>query len=281
MENITFSKEKGLVFKRFSLNQRFQHILVFITFTLCAVTGLPIKYDGAAWAPQIVDLFGGFYAMLCVHIISGVIMLLVFIYHLIYLAGYAYLKGPSWDFMLKWQDALDFVQNIKYNLGFTNKPPDYGRYSYKEKFDYWAVFWGMFIMGGSGLMMWCPEATAKFFPRWVSSCARIAHSDEAILAILAIFVWHFYNVHLSPDFFPMNLVWFNGKISKTVMEHEHPTELKQIMDNISDKEELDDELVDTTSFKHTNNRILIVIEILFYTGILIWFLMFFLPLGLM
>lgn len=281
-ESIDFSSEKGLLIERFSLNQRLQHIFVFVTFIICAVTGLPIKYDSAVWAEPIVSLFGGFSSMLYIHVISGIIMILTFIYHFLYLAGYAYLNGPSLDFLPKWKDVLDFIQNVKYNFGFSDTPPDYDRYSYKEKFDYWAVFWGIPIMGISGLMMWFPSITAKFLPRWIIDCSRVAHSDEAMLAILAIFVWHFYNVHLSPDFFPMNLAWFDGKLSKTVMEHEHPGELREIMDEISIyKEDLNTDVNDSKSFKYANNRFLIIIEMLFYAAILIWFLKVFLPLGLM
>jgi len=280
-EQVNFSPEKGLLIERFSLNQRLQHILIFVTFIICAATGLPIKYASATWAPKVVSFFGGFSTMFYIHVISGVVMTLTFLYHFIYLAGYAYLKGPSLDFLPKWKDILDFIQNIKYNLGLSDTPPDYDRYSYKEKFDYWAVFWGIPIMAGSGFMMWYLDITAKYIPRWIIDCAQVAHSDEAMLAISAIFIWHFYNVHLSPDFFPMNLVWFDGKMSKTVMEHEHPGELREIMDELTYKEELDDDIEDPTSFKFTKSRFLIVIEILFYLAVLAWFLKKFLPIGFM
>lgn len=216
-------------FQRFNIHQRIQHIMMFTSFIALAITGLPIKYNNAGWAKLITAMFGGFDNMFAVHLGAAVVMLASSVYHLVYLIIYPIVtKKVSLAALPSPKDVKDLFQNIRYFLGLTSEPPKFDRYSYKEKFDYWAVFWGMVIMGGSGLMMWFPEISTRYFPRWVIDCARYAHSDEAMLAILAIFIWHFYNVHFSPTFFPGSLVWFNGKLSRKLMKHEHPLELERL-----------------------------------------------------
>lgn len=222
---------KNRKFERFNIHQRLQHIMMFTSFIMCTVTGLPIKYNHSWWAPKVTALFGGFDNMFTVHLIGATIMLASAAYHLIYLVVYPLVKREiSTAAFPTFKDVTDLVHNMKYLIGLTDKPPQFDRYSYKEKFDYWAVFWGMAIMGGSGLMMWFPDIAATYFPRWLIESTRVAHSDEAMLAILAIFIWHFYNVHFSPTFFPMNFVWFHGKMSHELMEHEHPVELARILE---------------------------------------------------
>ncbi len=217
-------------FERFNIHQRIQHIMMFVSFFMATFTGLPIKYNHTWWAPKVTALFGGFDTMFTIHLTGGVIMLASSVYHLLYLIIYPIVKREiSTATVPALKDILDLMQHMRYLLGLSKERAKFDRYSYKEKFDYWAVFWGMFIMGGSGLMMWFPDIAAGLFPRWLIESTRIAHSDEAMLAILAIFVWHFYNVHFSPDFFPMNFVWFHGKMSQKLMEHEHPVELAKIL----------------------------------------------------
>lgn len=221
-------KEKK-TFERFNIHHRLQHIMMFTSFTVLAITGLPIKYNSASWAQVINAMFGGFDNMFAVHLWAATLMLASSIYHLVYLFIYPLMtKKISFATLPVPKDAIDLFQNIRYFLGLNDQPPKFDRYSYKEKFDYWAVFWGMFIMGGSGLMMWFPHIATRYFPRWIIDCARYAHSDEAMLAILAIFIWHFYNVHFSPTFFPGSLVWYHGKLNRKLMKHEHPLEFERL-----------------------------------------------------
>ncbi len=219
-------------FERFNIHQRLQHIMMFTSFIVLTITGLPIKYNHSWWAPKVTALFGGFDNMFAVHLIGAAVMIASAVYHLLYLIIYPIIKRKfSIAAVPTIKDVTDLVQNFRYLFGLSKEAAKFDRYSYKEKFDYWAVFWGMVIMAGSGLMMWFPDIAAQFFPRWFIDSTRIAHSDEAMLAILAIFIWHFYNVHFSPDFFPMNFVWFHGKMSEESMEHEHPVELERLLEN--------------------------------------------------
>ncbi|MHB1419126.1 MAG: formate dehydrogenase subunit gamma, partial [Bacillota bacterium] len=180
-------------FQRFNWHHRLQHILMFVSFFILTFTGIPIKYSYTAWAGKITALFGGFDNMFSIHLAGAIIMLVSSGYHLLYLVIYPLItRKISWATAPSPKDIKDLIQNMQYLLGVSKDRPRFGRYSYKEKFDYWAVFWGMFIMGGSGLMLWYPQIAAQYFPRWIIDSARMAHSDEAILAIVVIFTWHFF-----------------------------------------------------------------------------------------
>ena len=126
------------------------------------------------------------------------------------------------------KDARDIGANLRYFLFLSNERPRFHKFSYIEKFDYWAVFWGMFIMAGSGLILWFPVEFSRILPGVVIQIAYIAHSDEALLAFLAIAIWHFYNVHFNPRVWPANKVWYKGTLTEEEMEHEHPLELEEI-----------------------------------------------------
>jgi len=271
----------GRAYQRFNLHQRIQHILMFSSFIVLTFTGLPIKYDYTSWAKVAVSLFGGFENMFTIHLIGAVVMIISSVYHLAYLVIYpALTRRISLAAVPTLKDITDVFQNLQYLLGLRKDPPLFGRYSYKEKFDYWAVFWGMVIMAGSGLMMWFPGIAAEFLPRWIIDSARYAHSDEAMLAILAIFVWHFYNVHFSPSFFPMNHVWYTGAMAEEMMHEEHPLELKQRRASGDLKDNLPACGPVGKEGQFIKNRRLIIAEILIYAVILLIFLYYFLPLGL-
>ena len=264
-------------FERFNLHQRLQHGMMFTSFIICTFTGVPIKYSQATWAQTATNFFGGLDNMLIIHLIGASIMLASSVYHLAYMPIYSLIKRKiSLAVLPAPQDLRDFWQNLLYLLGKKSSRPQFGRYSYKEKFDYWAVFWGMFIMGGSGLMLWFPDFAAKYLPRWVIESSRAAHTDEAMLAILAIFVWHFFNVHFSPDFFPMSRVWYSGQMSPMEMAHEHPRELAALegipLEALAHP-------VDPRPGGFTRTKTFIIAEIIFYGAILVWFVYFFLPLG--
>lgn len=216
------------LYERFNIHHRLQHAGILSSFTVCALTGLPIKYSSAAWAELFVRWLGGIDAVLAIHLVAAVVLIASSLYHLAYLSV-SFLQGKrSLAMMPTLKDVTDVFDNIRYRFGLIACPPRYDRYSYKEKFDYMAVFWGMVIMAGSGLFMWFPGFFGQFVPRWLIESSRVAHSDEAMLAILAIFVWHFFNVHFNPTAFPANLAFLTGKMSHEEMEREHPVELERI-----------------------------------------------------
>jgi len=233
------SPHKEVVYQRWNIHHRVSHFGVYSSFTLCALTGLPIKFHYKAWAVAVAKFFGGADGLLQWHLFAGMVLFAACIYHLGYSVLWALNNKDRLTIpMLPWAKGTwtAVKQYFRYQLGFSDEHPKFGRYQWKEMFDYWAVFWGMIMIGGSGLLMWFPEFTFQFFPKWFVDAYRWAHSDEAVLAVIFIFTWHFYNVHFQPDFFPMSWVWWNGKISEEVMELEHGLELEMIKEQESEAE---------------------------------------------
>lgn len=226
--------DKQTVYQRWNIHHRIVHFGIYAPFIVCALTGLPIKFHHKAWAESLASFFGGGDRLLQWHLVAGILIFITCGYHLAYSAIWAVKNRDKLEIpMLPWSKGTwtALKQYFSYQLGRSDEHPKFGRYQWKEMFDYWAVFWGMFMIGGSGLLMWFPEFTFQYFPKWFVDAYRWAHSDEAVLAVTFIFTWHFYNVHFQPDFFPMSWVWWNGKISEETMELEHGLELEMLKEN--------------------------------------------------
>lgn len=220
---------EGRQFLRFSLNFRLQHIVLFTSCIVLILTGLPIKFHDTAWAAFMFGLMGGIERSALLHRFGAVGLIGVGLYHLLYTAAW---REGRWNFsqlIPASKDLKDLAQMLRHFLGRTEERPRFGRFSYMEKFDYWAVYWGMVIMCGSGIMLWFENQTMRLFPKYVFDIAKEAHSDEALLATLAIIIWHFYNVHFNPRKFPMNKVWLSGRLSEEEMREEHPLEYEEIV----------------------------------------------------
>ena len=218
-------------FERFTLNQRIQHVLLFTSLIILVITGFPLKYPEVEWLSALFFLTGGVEIARIIHRIAAVVMLLDFVYHNLYIFHLIYRGKIGWNEMLLMvptpKDVKDLIQNIRYFIGLSPERPKFDRFSYMEKFDYWAVYWGIFIMGTSGVILWFPEFCSQFVKLDIVRIAYIAHSDEALLAFLAISCWHMYNVHLGPRHFPMNKVWYTGWITREQMLEEHPLEYER------------------------------------------------------
>ena len=226
--------------ERFNIHYRIQHVILFTTFILVALTGWALKYPEVEYSSRWVRMWGGPETAGLIHRVAGITMLLDFVYHLIYL-GYRFSKGERrFDILPTPKDFKDFYQNIKYFLGISREKPRFGRFTYSQKFDYWAVFWGILIIGSSGLALAFPTKAALFIPalasNWAWELLYIMHSDEALLAIVFIFFWHFYNEHLKPEVFPMSWVWITGKISLKDLKERHPAEFERLFPEASIKE---------------------------------------------
>src|SRR3990170_2308672 len=194
--------EEGEMFQRFNRNFRFQHIVMFTSVILLIITGMPIKFPDFVLSRFLVNLWGGFHNSTIVHRIGAGMLIYFMVHHLFYTV---LSRQGRRDFVLLIptpKDARDLVQNIRHFLGKAPEKPSFGRFSYIEKFDYWAVYWGCVIMIGSGLFLWGESIALKWFPKYILDVAHEMHSDEAMLATLAIVIWHFYNVHFNPDRFP-------------------------------------------------------------------------------
>jgi cytochrome b subunit of formate dehydrogenase len=211
-------------YRRFSVFQRLEHILLLVSFTVLGITGLPQKYSAQPWATTMIGAMGGIEFTRLIHRSAAVILLAVTIYHFVAVAYRIYVKRAAMTMLPGWQDAKDALQTLGHNIGLYKVAPRMGRYTFGEKVEYWAVIWGTVIMAITGFMLWNPIATTSFLPGEFIPAAKAAHGGEAILAVLSILTWHFYNVHLKH----FNKSMFTGDISRHEMVEEHPQELAQI-----------------------------------------------------
>jgi cytochrome b subunit of formate dehydrogenase len=214
------SGEKSRYFvRRFTKAQRYTHVFVIISFLSLALTGMMLKFSGMPWANTIANVLGGVKNAGVIHRFAAVITFGYFIFHVSALIIYKRHRKISWQelifgwnsLMFNSKDVSDFIASVKWFWG-RGPRPNYGRWTYWEKFDYLAVFWGVAIIGLSGLMLWFPEFFTKFMPGWLINVATIIHSDEALLAVGFIFTIHFFNTHLRPEAFPMDTVIFTGLV---------------------------------------------------------------------
>jgi len=221
------AEQKERTFIRFGPNFRAQHILMFVSVIILIITGMPLKFPELAVSKFVViSLLGGLENSTLIHRIGATGLIIVGVWHLFYIA---LSRTGRRDFFLmipRPRDIKDFLHTVLYYIGRRSSGPRFGRFSFIEKFDYWAVYWGMVIMIGSGIILWFKE----YFPKYLYDIGREAHSDEGLLATLAIVIWHFYNVHLNPEVFPMSWVWWHGKLSEEEIKHHHPLEYAKIVE---------------------------------------------------
>lgn len=216
-------------FERFPLALRLQHMAMFVSVIILIITGLPLKFADAGISRHFFNLVGGIMVAGIIHRIGAVILIGMGLFHMGYITMTAAGRREFMQLLPKFKDFTDVGANLLHFFGFSKTGACFGRFSYPEKFDYWAVYWGMVVMILSGLMLWFHNFIMSILPKVALDIAREAHSDEALLATLAIVIWHFYNVHFNPHKFPGSLTWFHGKISKEEMLRDHPLEYQEIM----------------------------------------------------
>ncbi len=204
---------------RMNKSQRIQHFLLLSSFIFLAITGFALKYPDS-WIAVLLGSSEGFRSWS--HRVAGVIMLLAGLYHIFYVIFTPDGRKLVKDLMPVPKDVSDMFTNVMYLLGRTDKKAKFARFGYPEKMEYWAVVWGTIIMGVTGLMIWFVIDVTHWIPRWMVDVAVTIHYYEAILACLAIVVWHFYHVMFDPDIYPINWAWWDGKVSEEWHEEEHP-----------------------------------------------------------
>ncbi len=226
---------KRYYIQRFTRAQRVTHIFVILSFVLLALTGMMLKFAHMPWARTFAIIFGGVEGAGNIHRLAAIITFGYFFSHIIAVVRLKIRTHISWkemifgknSLMFNARDLKDFYGSVKWFLGLGDRP-QYGRWTYWEKFDYFAVFWGVFIIGFSGLMLWFPEFFTLFFPGWFINVATIVHSDEALLAVGFIFTIHFFNTHLRPESFPMDTVIFTGLVPVDEYKEDRPDEYKNL-----------------------------------------------------
>ena len=218
---------------RFGRADRLQHFVLFVAFLGLAATGLPLRFSDAAWAEPLASAFGGFAVTAVVHRVLATVLLALFVVHVTRLlirilkGERQILWGPD-SLVPQPKDLSDLVAHVRWFLRRGPKPR-FDRFTYWEKFDYWAVFWGMVVIGGSGLLLWFPERASQVLPGWVFNVALLVHGEEALLAIAYIVTIHFFNSHMRPHKFPMDLVMFTGVVEADEYRRERPLEVARLI----------------------------------------------------
>lgn len=217
--------------ERFPLARRIEHIAMLLSFTILGLTGLPQKFANAPISIAFVEFLGGIENLRLIHHYAAVVMMLGTAWHILVFGYLAYVRRTRLSMLPSLQDVKDGWQALMYNLGFSKSFPQMGRYSFEEKMEYWAFVWGAIVMGTTGFMMWNPISTVRFLPGEAIPAAKAAHGWEAVLAILAIIIWHMYGVHLKR----FNKSMFTGQMSEEEMLHEHPLELADIKAGLANR----------------------------------------------
>jgi cytochrome b subunit of formate dehydrogenase len=237
------------IFLRMNLAERIQHYLLISTFFLLMITGLPLffyEFKAFKWFFPTEQVF---YVRGIIHRVAAVVLIINLVWHIFYATCTARGRNNFKEMIPKFRDVKDAFELFWHNVGFTRllyrlgifkkffethpywlfkDQPLFGRYNFIEKFEYWAVGWGSVVMIVSGFFMWNVELSLRLFPLWVHDVIVMAHGYEALLAFLAVIIWHMYNVHLNPEVFPMSKIWLNGKITGKELRLLHPLEYRKI-----------------------------------------------------
>jgi len=225
------------LYRRFDRSVRSLHLLMIIAFLTLAMTGMALRFSYTAWAKWIATTLGGQDTLSLLHRMAALLLVGVFCWHL--LAAFRAKRASRRGWLAVFRDSRSVIFN-QYDLPelrqtlawfFGRGPrPAYGRFTYWEKFDYFAVFWGVAIIGLTGFALWFPVQAAWIVPGWMLNIAEIIHGDEALLAVAFIFTVHFFNANLRPDKFPMDMTMFTGRMTVAELAYERPREYQDLLD---------------------------------------------------
>ena len=218
-------------YMRFPLARRIEHWVMMLSFTLLGMTGLPQRFPDAGLSKAILGVLGGIESLRTIHHTAAIVMMFGTAWHILVMGYSVFVLRDQMSMLPTLQDAKDAIQALLYNIGFAKTYPQMGRYTFEEKMEYWAFVWGAAVMGATGFLMWNPITATQYLPGELVPAAKAAHGGEAVLAVLAIIVWHMYGVHIKR----FNKAMFNGKMTEEDMLHEHPLELADIKAGIADR----------------------------------------------
>jgi len=210
---------------RMTTNQRWQHLILLTSFIILVITGFALKFPDS-WFAEVLGM--GEKLRGIIHRVAGVALIAAGIYHLFYLAATREGRRLICDIAPRPKDAFDAGRAMLYYLGLSRRKPQFGRFTYGEKAEYWALVWGTALMAITGIMMWAKVWVGDLLARWWVDIATAVHFYEAILATLAILVWHFYQVFFDPDVYPMNWAWWDGKMPVEHYRHEHELDTESL-----------------------------------------------------
>ena len=203
-------------------------MLLIVSFGMLCLTGIPQKFHDAALARWIINTLGGITVVQTIHHVFAFMMAGETVYHIAALVRSVFVAKSRNRFSMVpgKSDLVDAWQDVSYNLGRRQEPARAGRFSWKEKLEYWALIWGTAVMMVTGAILLWPSLVTRVIPGYFVPAAKAAHGAEALLAFLAILIWHFYNTHFSRGKMPLDTSMFTGKVTRERMEHEHPRELE-------------------------------------------------------
>jgi|WetSurSiteA1Bulk_404760.scaffolds.fasta_scaffold09807_2 cytochrome b subunit of formate dehydrogenase len=211
--------------RRFTVPQRIEHFFLAVSFSILGLTGLIQKYALNSTSEQLIEMLGGIQMTRIIHRAAAIVFALLAVYHAIVVAYKFFVPRVGMTMMPVLKDITDGLHSLRFSLFLSKEPPKMPRYTFAEKLEYWALIWGGIIMVLTGFMLWNPLITTLFLPGQFIPAAKAAHGGEAVLAVLAIIVWHFYNVHIKM----FNKSMFTGKLTRHQMEEEHGAELDDLL----------------------------------------------------
>ncbi len=215
---------------RFSLGQRLLHVMVMVAFIVLAVTGLPQRFPEFAWSQWIIEHLGGIYAARFIHRVFAWVFVFAALYHVIAVLYHVFVRKGPLTMLVTRTDFTDAVTAFRYDLGIGEQEPRYGRFDFRQKFEYWGMVFGGTVMIVSGILLYFPVTATRFLPGQFIPAAKALHGYEGLMVLLVILIWHLYGAHFGPDKFPFDSSIFTGRISRERMRREHPVEYEQLLE---------------------------------------------------
>ena len=220
-------------YQRFTLGQRWEHVLLFLSVSVLLLTGLPQKYRAATWVQQILATPERLDLIRQIHHIAAIVLIIEVVYHLFHNLYLLFGRRLPEDIFPTWQDVRDAWQMLKYLLFLTKEKPAAGKYNFEQKFTYCFIFLILGMMGVTGLIIWFPLVVTNFLPGGIIPAAKLTHSTEAIVTAIFIIIWHFFHVHIER----LNLSIFTGRLSEQEMRNYHAAEYEHLTGVVQDTTE--------------------------------------------
>ena len=221
---------------RLSMNERIQHLALMICVLVLMATGLSLRFADTWFGRAVIALEGGIEARGFLHRMSAVGLILLCTYHALYAIFTERGHGQLMAILPGLQDFRDLVTALKFSLGATEEGPRFGRFDFRQKFQYWAVALGATLMVLTGMVLWFESESMAVMPKWIIDVTRISHSGEGLLIFVVLFLWHLYDTHLRPGIFPMDGSWVTGRLTVEELKERHPMEYERLFGG-TDREE--------------------------------------------